>query len=80
MCKGFKRLIVLLAVVCLMLSSIPVQAKSSEEIREEIEELEKEEKQIREEMERLEQQLAENLEQIQQLVQQGQAKKPKNLI
>lgn len=56
------------AAVCMLVTAVPVQAASSDEIRQEIEELEEEEAKLREEMEKLEQHLAENLEQMEQLV------------
>ena len=65
--------IALIGALCMLVSSAPVHGKSSDEIRQEIEELEKQETQIEQQMEQLEQQLTENREQIQQLVQQKSA-------
>jgi hypothetical protein len=58
------------AVLCLMITALPVYAKTSDEIREEIEDLEEEAEEIRKELEELEQKLAQNLQEIQQMVQQ----------
>ena len=65
--------ITLLSVLCMMISSTPVCAKTSDEIRQEIEELEKQEQQLQQQMDQLEQQLSENLNQIQQMVRQKSA-------
>ena len=68
--KWLQMWIALAVVACMLLTAAPVQAASSDEIRQEIEQLEVEESKLREEMERLEQLLDENLEQMQQMVQQ----------
>lgn len=57
---------VVLAVVCV--GTIPVHAQTSDQIKEEIEALEKESQQLQAQMEELEKQLSENLEQMEQMV------------
>ena len=66
--KHLLTVITLLCVLCMLVSSVPARAKSSDEIRQEIEELEKQEQQLQEQMDQLEQQLSENLDQIRQMV------------
>jgi len=66
--KHLLTVITLLCVLCMLVSSVPVVAKTSDEIRQEIEELEKQEQQLQEQMDQLEQQLSENLDQIRQMV------------
>lgn len=66
--KRLLTVITLLSVLCTLVSSVPVVAKTSDEIRQEIEELEKQEQQLQEQMDQLEQQLSENLDQIRQMV------------
>ncbi len=66
--KGMIRKIAALFVVLLLMGAVPVQALTSDQIKEEIEELEKESQQIREQMDELEQQLADNLEQMEEMV------------
>jgi len=60
--------VALLLSLTLLLGAVPVSARSSDEIREEIRELEKQDAKLQEEMERLEAQLADNLDQIQDMV------------
>lgn len=69
-CRKLIRWVGMLTILCMLVTALPVYAKSSDEIREEIEDLEKEAELIRQELEKLEQQLAENLEEILQMVQQ----------
>ena len=62
---------VILSVVlllCVLFSTVPAYAASSDEIREQIEELEKEDAALQQQMDELEQQLAENLEKMEQMV------------
>jgi len=66
--KHLLTVITLLCVLCMLVSSVPVVAKTADEIRQEIEELEKQEQQLQEQMDQLEQQLSENLDQIRQMV------------
>lgn len=68
--RCYVRMIGFFAVLCLMITALPVYAKTSDEIREEIEDLEEEAEEIRKELEELEQKLAQNLQEIQQMVQQ----------
>lgn len=71
--KGIIRAAAALIAVLLLVGAVPVQALTSDEIKEEIEELEEESQQIQEQMDKLEQQLAENLEQMEALVAQKSA-------
>lgn len=66
--KGIIRTVSIFAAVLLLISAVPVQALTSDEIKEEIEELEQECQQMQAQMDRLEQQLTENLEQMEALV------------
>ena len=68
MVKRIVRTMAALVAVMFLLGALPVQALTSDQIKEEIKELEKENQQIHEEMERLEQQLKENMEQMEQMV------------
>lgn len=54
--------------IVLFIGVMPVQAKTSDQIKEEIEALEKESQQLQEQMEKLEKQLSENWEQMEQMV------------
>ena len=71
--KRFFRVISALIVVMLLVGAVPVQALTSGQIKEQIEEMEKESQQIQEKIAQLEQQLADNLEQMQQMVAQKSA-------
>jgi len=62
------RLLTMFVVLALTVTALPVSARTSDEIREEIEQLEKEQAQIQEKMDELEQKLSENLEQMEQMV------------
>ena len=66
--RNWLRTVALLLSLTLLLGATSVSARSSDEIREEIRELEKEDAKLQEEMERLEAQLADNLDQIQDMV------------
>lgn len=68
--RRFLRATAALVTVMLLLSVLPVHALTSDEIKDQITELEKESQQIQEEMDALEQQLKENLEQMEQMVSQ----------
>lgn len=66
--KSFLRISAALVTVILLLSALQVHALTSDEIKDQITELEKESQQIQAEMNALEQQLAENLEQMEEMV------------
>ena len=73
MSKRIIRAISVLIAVLLLVGAVPVQALTSGQIKEEIEQMEKESQQIQEQIEKLEQQLTENLEQMHQMVAQKSA-------
>ena len=66
--KRIVRIMSVLAALILLVNAVPVNALTSDQIKEEIDELERENQHISEEMERLEQQLKDNLEQMEQMV------------
>lgn len=66
--KRMIRIAALAFAILLLLGVVPVQAATSDEIKEDIEALEEEKQQIQQQMEQLEQQLNENLEQMEQMV------------
>ena len=70
-----KRMIRIVAAVIavLLVGAVPVQALTSDQIKEEIEELEKESRQLQEQMDELEQQLTENFEHMEEMVAQKSA-------
>ena len=66
--KNILRTMAALVAVLLLLGGVPVRALTSDQIKEEIDELEQQCQEIQEQMDELEQQLAENLEQMEQMV------------
>lgn len=73
MVKQMMRIVAAVVAVVLLVGAVPAQALTSDEIKEEIEELEKESQQLREQMDELEQQLTENYEQMEEMVAQKSA-------
>lgn len=73
MVKRMIRMVAAVIAVVLLVGAVPAQALTSDEIKEEIEELEKESQQLREQMDELQQQLADNLEQMEEMVAQKSA-------
>ncbi len=66
--KGFVRVVAALAAVVLLIGAVPARALTSDEIREQIEALEKEDAQLQQQIEQLQQQLSDNFSEIEQMV------------
>ena len=73
MVKRMIQIVAAVIAVLLLVGAVPVQALTSDQIKEEIEELEKESRQLQEQMDELEQQLTENFEQMEEMVAQKSA-------
>ena len=66
--KAIVRTVAVLVAVLLLLGSVPVKALTSDEIKEQIEELEKEEQQLQQQIDQLQQLLTDNLAEMEQMV------------
>ncbi len=73
MVKRMIRIVAAVIAVVLLVGAVPVQALTSDQIKEEIDKLEKESQQLQQQMDELEQQLADNLEQMEEMVAQKSA-------